>query len=107
MGLGLRRVVLQYPWRGGRFRPESVAAFNRNQWQPSPGIGGRFRPESVATFARNTQWRAVCIERCMHGSVGGLRFLRVRGAYPTVHTSAATSGAAAHGTPRRTDGVAT
>src|SRR5215470_2628797 len=54
MGLGLRRVVLQYPWRGGRFRPESVAAFNRNQWQPSPGIGGRFRPESVATFDRNT-----------------------------------------------------
>src|SRR5438128_9230485 len=54
MGLGLRRVVLQYPCRGGRFRPESVAAFNRNQWQPSPGIGGRFRPESVATFDRNT-----------------------------------------------------
>src|SRR5437879_2657693 len=55
MGLCLRRLVLQYPYRGGRFRPESVAAFNRNQWQPSTGIGGRFRPESVATFARNTQ----------------------------------------------------
>src|SRR2546428_11283860 len=55
MGLCLRRLVLQYPWRGGRFQPESVVAFNRNQWQPSPGIGGRFRPESVATFARNTQ----------------------------------------------------
>ena len=55
MGLCLRRLVLQYPWRGGRVQPESVAAFNRNQWQPSPGIGGRFRPESVATFARNTQ----------------------------------------------------
>src|SRR3989442_11993422 len=64
MGLGLRRVVLQYPWRGGRFRPESVAAFNRNQWQPSTGIGGRFRPESVATFDRNTH--------------AGLRRLRVR-----------------------------
>src|SRR5215470_12647638 len=55
MGLCLRRLVLQYPWRGGRVRPESVAAFNRNQGQPSPGIGGRFRPESVATFDRNTQ----------------------------------------------------
>src|SRR5215470_14981322 len=40
---------------GGRLRPESVAAFKRNQWQPSPGIGGRLRPESVATFDRNTQ----------------------------------------------------
>ena len=29
--------------------------FNRNQWQPSPGIGGRVQSESVATFARNTQ----------------------------------------------------
>src|ERR1700758_2501893 len=56
MGLCLRRLVLQYPYRGGRFRPESVAAFNRNQWQPSTGIGGRFRPESVATFARNTHF---------------------------------------------------
>src|SRR5215470_3674334 len=54
MGLWLRRLGLQYPWRGGRVQPESVAAFKRNQWQPSPGIGGRFRPESVATFARNT-----------------------------------------------------
>src|SRR5262249_60678749 len=58
MGLCLRRLVLQYPWRGGRVQPESVAAFNRNQWQPSPGIGGRFRPESVATFARNTHFLA-------------------------------------------------
>src|SRR5438105_15524364 len=56
MGLCLRRLVLQYPSRGGRFQPESVAAFNRNQWQPSPGIGGRFRPESVATFAWN-RWQ--------------------------------------------------
>ena len=55
MGLCLRRRVLQYSWRGGRFQPESMAAFNRNQWQPSTGIGGRFRPESVAIFARNTQ----------------------------------------------------
>jgi RadC-like JAB domain len=55
MGLCLRRLVLQYPCRGGRVQPESVAAFNRNQWQPSTGIGGRVRPESVATFARNTQ----------------------------------------------------
>src|SRR5215470_10240321 len=39
---------------GGRLRLESVAAFKRNQWQPSPGIGGRLRPESVATFDRNT-----------------------------------------------------
>src|SRR5215510_3188394 len=54
MGLCLRRLVLQYPRRGGRVRPESVAAFNRNQWQPSPGIGGSIRPESVATFDRNT-----------------------------------------------------
>src|SRR6059036_2247054 len=38
MGLCLRRLVLQYPWRGGRVQPESVAAFNRNQWQPSTGI---------------------------------------------------------------------
>ena len=54
MGLCLRRRVLQYTWRGGSFQPESVAAFNRNQWQPSTGIHGRFRPESVAIFARNT-----------------------------------------------------
>ena len=54
MGLCLRRRVLQYFWRGGRLQPESMAAFNRNQWQPSTGIGGRFRPESVAIFARNT-----------------------------------------------------
>src|ERR671937_738379 len=58
MGLCLRRLVLPYPWRGGRVQPESAAAFNRNQWQPSAGIGGRVRPESVATFARNTQmWK--------------------------------------------------
>src|SRR5262247_2454384 len=55
MGLCLRRLVLQYPWRGGRVQAESAAAFKRNQWQPSAGIGGRVRPESVATFARNTQ----------------------------------------------------
>src|SRR4029453_6096068 len=58
MGLCLRRLVLQYSWRGGRFQPESMAAFNRNQWQPSTGIGGRVRPESVAIFARNTQSKA-------------------------------------------------
>src|SRR6266508_50727 len=45
MGLCRRRLMLQYPWRGGRVRPESVAAFNRNQWQPSTGIGGNFRAE--------------------------------------------------------------
>src|SRR2546428_1870893 len=61
MGLCLRRLVLQYPWRGGRFQPESVVAFNRNEWQPSPGIGGRFRPELVATFARNTQ--VLCVPK--------------------------------------------
>jgi hypothetical protein len=55
MGLCLRRLVLQYSWRGGRFQPESMAAFNRNQGQSPTGIGGRFRPESVAIFARNTQ----------------------------------------------------
>ena len=32
-----------------------LTPFNRNQWQPSTGIAGRFRPESVATFDRNTQ----------------------------------------------------
>ncbi len=60
MGLCLRRRVLQYTWRGGRFQPESVAAFKRNQWQPSTGISGRFRPESVAIFARNTQPSSLC-----------------------------------------------
>ena len=30
MGLCLRRLVLQYPWRGGRVQPESVATFARN-----------------------------------------------------------------------------
>src|SRR5215510_3735594 len=48
------------PGWGGRFRPESVAAFNRNQWQPSTGIDGRFRPESVAIFDRNTHPKRVC-----------------------------------------------
>src|SRR5262245_38413172 len=55
MGLCLRRICSNTPGWGGRFRPESVAAFNRNQWQPSTGIDGRFRPESVAIFDRNTQ----------------------------------------------------
>src|SRR2546428_13749251 len=82
MGLGLRRVVLQYPWRGGRFRPESVAAFNRNPWQPSPGIGGRFRPESVATFDRNTQ--AFSAFRKSHGL--GARVVRCLGAVNSCQT---------------------
>jgi len=30
--------------RGGRFRPEWVAGFSRNQWQLSAGISGRFQP---------------------------------------------------------------
>ena len=46
MGLCLRRLVLQYPMLGwqpstrisGNLRPESVAGFDRNQWQPSRGI---------------------------------------------------------------------
>src|SRR5499427_7295673 len=54
MGLCLRRICSNTPGWGGRFRPESVAAFKRNQWQPSTGIDGRFRPESVAIFDRNT-----------------------------------------------------
>ena len=37
------------------FKPESVATFNRNQWQASTGISGNFQPESVAGFDRNTQ----------------------------------------------------
>jgi hypothetical protein len=31
--------------KSGRIRPESVAAFNRNQWPFWTGIGGRIRPE--------------------------------------------------------------
>src|SRR5215471_4609045 len=54
MGLCLRRMCSNTPCWGGRVRPDSVAAFNRNQWQPSTGIGGRVRPDSVATFDRNT-----------------------------------------------------
>src|SRR6266700_2664765 len=46
MGLCLRRLRLQYPLQGwqvssgisGNFRLESVAGFDRNQWQPSRGI---------------------------------------------------------------------
>jgi hypothetical protein len=30
-----------------------VAGFNRNQWQVTTGISGKFRPESVADFNRN------------------------------------------------------
>src|SRR5215813_8339598 len=45
MGLCLRRLVLQYPWRGGRVQAESAAAFKRNQWQPSAGISGNLRAE--------------------------------------------------------------
>src|SRR5262249_42092545 len=78
MGLGLRRVVLQYPWRGGRFRPESVAAFNRNQWQPSPGIGGRFRRESVATFDRNTQHSRGSPFECLQQRLGVLEIRRIK-----------------------------
>src|SRR5215471_13004774 len=62
---------------GGRLRPGSVAAFKRNQWQPSPGIGGRLRPESVATFDRNTQPYQQALEteaaqRNLHLSLQGL-----------------------------------
>src|SRR4029453_17358025 len=70
MGLCLRRLVLQYSWRGGRFQPESMAAFNRNQWQPSTGIGGRFRPESVAIFARNTQSYGYIYVKAYYGTFG-------------------------------------
>src|SRR5215468_5842050 len=53
MGLGLRRVVLQYPrlgWQGstgihGSFQSESVATFDWNRWQGSTGISGNLRPE--------------------------------------------------------------
>src|SRR4029450_11118823 len=53
MGLCLRRLMLQYPWRGGRvrpgisgnFQPESVATFDWNRWQGSTGISGNLRAE--------------------------------------------------------------
>jgi hypothetical protein len=53
MGLCLRRLMLQYPWRGGRvrpgisgnFQPESVATFAWNRWQGSTGISGNLRAE--------------------------------------------------------------
>jgi putative transposase len=57
--VGLSRVarlskgVAKFPGTGGRFRQESVAGINRNQWPLSIGMGGRFGPEySDANLAK-------------------------------------------------------
>ena len=55
VGLSRVRIALTHSLEGWQTSPESVAAFEWNQWQAYSGMGGSFAMESVAAFDRNMQ----------------------------------------------------